>query len=1041
MIFVNTLGTALITAGDVRVTPASARKFAMLLYLSAESGRRVPRAFLQELLFPDSDQTKAKHSIRELLYQVRQNVTGLISDPTGVELSSECVRLDYSTLGGSGKIAIEQLKAAEGGLLPGYDPAHSEAFNEWLDAFRARTAIGLSRVLVRETTLAKSAGDWSRTELAARACLAMDPLNEEATLSLAEMLAIGGAKRQAVQLLDDYLGDIKTSERDLKLPAAVLRRRIGERLPSTYGETASGTFVGREDEMRMLASEFRRVQTGTARCVVLQGEPGIGKSRLAAEFSTWALLEGASVRRGSLQPHDAERPMSVFVDLVPELIKLPGALGCSPESMDTLTRLTRLDSTTARPGSADSSVEPAEAVAWRITRAIVDLIDAVTAEAPLILVIDDAQWLDELSYRTMSSLLAKAGSRGVMFVMTSRNADQGWHAAHGLGDAGVMTIAPLSDASAAAIVEQSFDQREFEDDEARDWVVAAGAGNPFYLGCILTHLEQHGQPFTLPATITTLADQRLTGLSSNAATVLLSCVLLARYSTMDRLAATVELPSFAMFDAVRELEGRRLVAQTDSLIHPSHWLIVEAVHRAFAGIATRFIHRRIATLLEAEAHETKSSATLWDCGEHWLAAGELDAAVSRMRDCARHSVAIGDTRGAVELLLRAASHAPLSTKLALVQEGIRVAAKSRELDLVLRGAVLLRETGIAAAHDDIEMAELDALSGWLGDVATSSARLRRCIVDRDASQQHRIEAGLSLMITCDQHADRAGADFVIDELASLLAAAPVGSDISSKMLLMVYHASFGSIEQAVPLAEDLLAGVVNASADVQTDIYRKVGITLWRAGNVTASLSALEKGYDCARLNRMRRSEFTIAIVLANFSLDAGRREGSDRWTRISEELANEFPSFRDAVSYIINGCDRAAASHDPADLIHWHGLAVRSQKQESPEILQRWVYAIGVMIDLTKGNVVPGRSSIGRLTQHHAAGDNGDIEDLEIAVALKVARQSDRSEYGRSLLEEYLGRCRRSRSPLSAALQSAIISSGLESVVHAMRGQHEVSA
>jgi hypothetical protein len=411
-----------------------------------------------------------------------------------------------------------------------------------------------------------------------------------------------------------------------------------------------------------------------------------------------------------------------------------------------------------------------------------------------------------------------------------------------------------------------------------------------------------------------------------------------------------------------------------------------------------------------------------------------------MRDCARHSVAIGDTRGAVELLLRAASHAPLSTKLALVQEGIRVADKSGELDLVLRGAELLRETGVAPAHDDIEMAELDALSGWLGDVATSSARLHRCLVDREASPQHRIEAGLSLMITCDQHADRANADFVIDELADLLSAAPVGSDVPSKMLLMVYHASFGSIGQAVPLAEDLLAAVVNASADVQTDIYRKVGITLWRAGSVSASVSALAKGYDSARFNGMRRSEFSFALMLANFSLDAGDRAASDRWARASEELADEFPSFRDAVAYIINGCDRAAASHDPAHLIHWHGLAVRRREQKSPEILQRWIYAIGVMIDLTKGNVVSGRSTIGRLTQHHAAGDNGDIGDLEMAVALKVVRQSDRSEYGRSLLEDYLSRCRRSRSPLSAALHSAIVASGLDSVANTMRGQEKVS-
>src|SRR4029079_16760302 len=69
MIFVHTLGTASIDVGSCSITPTSPRKFALLLYLAAERGRRIPRSVLQELIFPDQAERNARHSLRELIYQ------------------------------------------------------------------------------------------------------------------------------------------------------------------------------------------------------------------------------------------------------------------------------------------------------------------------------------------------------------------------------------------------------------------------------------------------------------------------------------------------------------------------------------------------------------------------------------------------------------------------------------------------------------------------------------------------------------------------------------------------------------------------------------------------------------------------------------------------------------------------------------------------------------------------------------------------------------------------------------------------------------
>ena len=70
MITLQTLGDAVIKVGDREVRPTSPIVFAALLYLGVERGQRVPRAALQELLFPKAGERSGAHSLRQLLYRV-----------------------------------------------------------------------------------------------------------------------------------------------------------------------------------------------------------------------------------------------------------------------------------------------------------------------------------------------------------------------------------------------------------------------------------------------------------------------------------------------------------------------------------------------------------------------------------------------------------------------------------------------------------------------------------------------------------------------------------------------------------------------------------------------------------------------------------------------------------------------------------------------------------------------------------------------------------------------------------------------------------
>ncbi len=242
---------------------------------------------------PIRTEQSARHSLREIFYQLRQAGVEIVSDAHGVELAAEGVRSDFGDMIGGGRPDASQLRALEGGFLPGYAPTHSEAFAEWYEGYRAKSIFELCKAVLRQVAQAKSAGDWGTTEKAARACLALDPLNEEATLASAEMLAMGGARVQAVELLDRYAIEVGRTP-NLRVPITILRRRIAERPPRRTCHTM--TYVrGSHEGARSLIERFEIARAGRPQCVVVAGEPGIGKN--PSRFGTRCISHDSGSRR------------------------------------------------------------------------------------------------------------------------------------------------------------------------------------------------------------------------------------------------------------------------------------------------------------------------------------------------------------------------------------------------------------------------------------------------------------------------------------------------------------------------------------------------------------------------------------------------------------------------------------------------------------------------------------------------------------------------------------------------------------------------
>ncbi|MBI1809706.1 MAG: AAA family ATPase, partial [Gemmatimonadetes bacterium] len=403
MIRIRLLGATSVRVGRTTVKPASAVQFALTLYLAATAGAPVVRARLLELFWPHMDAETARHALRQMLYRLRR--AGLVLEESGESLlvGRDAVEADFvAALDPSwGERASDDDLAGAAHFLEDVTLLSLSDFREWIDGLRAQVMASARRALLDRIAVARREGRWSRVEDLSRLCLAIDPLNEQATLARAEALAMSGAKSFALRTLDAYVEDVGDQSREIALPARVLRERIAENFTFIRNvPQAWQRFVGRPAELARCHAVIDEAASGRGATCLVSGASGIGKTRLAQEMLSVAKLRGLSTTSMRLEARDAERALSLFTELVPALLQLPGGAACAPASMRILTQFTRPeDSERAAELAVDAPV-----IRERIRRAIVDILGAVCDEAPLVVLVDDAHHLDGTSLALLRGL-------------------------------------------------------------------------------------------------------------------------------------------------------------------------------------------------------------------------------------------------------------------------------------------------------------------------------------------------------------------------------------------------------------------------------------------------------------------------------------------------------------------------------------------------------------------------------------------------------------------------------------------------------------
>ncbi len=720
MVRLHLLGDLRLEVDGSYVALASLSHKARLLLAIIATERRVHgRSELAGRLWPDVREESARVSLRTALSQLRRGMgpaAALVlrgKRDGGVALadavSTDVEEVERLLADGQPEAALQRCSAE---LLPGLD-------DDWVLVQRDELRDRIAQQLAIAADASDEAGDLGRAVDLTRRMAALDPLAETAHRELIRRLAAAGDRGAALAAFDRFRDRLA---QELRIaPSAATRSLVEEiraereaptpaiGLPPVAPPGARGTLVGREVELAALAGEWDRVQRGERRVVAVAGEPGIGKTRMAAELCVRAHAGGALVLAGRAH-EDALIPYEPFVEALRRY-----AAECPDQALRDQVGAHAKVLTALLPELEDRlgvDVDAGEGVsATRLVEAIAAFVRAAAGSRSAVLLLEDLHWAEEASAVALRHLVRGTEDARLLVLVTYRDTEI--DPEHPLVDAlaearrarvlSEIELSGLDERSVGAIV--AAEGRREQSAELIAAVHARTAGNPFFIEELVREAgDLRAEGLAVPRSVQDLLARRLRGMAPADLRLLETAAVIGTDFKMEILGNAAGCPDAELVDGLdAALKARAIVPTTAPDTYSfAHALVRETVYAGVTSVRRAYLHRLVGEALEATA-SAADDARPAALAHHFSAAGDDVRAFHYHAVAAQAAARVDALRSGLEHCDAALGIARSMGAAAASQE--RVAAVEFE-----RGRILLHMGIENKAAETLEQALDDARS-------------------------------------------------------------------------------------------------------------------------------------------------------------------------------------------------------------------------------------------------------------------------------------------------------------------------------------------
>jgi DNA-binding SARP family transcriptional activator len=450
--------------------------------------------------------------------------------------------------------------------------------------------------------------------------------------------------------------------------------------PAAQPVAAGPALVGREIELRQALGALDEARAGT-RVVLVEGEPGIGKTRLVEELAAAAAARGVAVHWGRAF-HPEVTP--AFWPWLPPLRALVDELGDGAEIAPEVTRLVASGAAGDEARAPDeSAVPPTDRSRFHFFDSVARLIAGAAARRPLMLVLDDLHWADVPSLELLEFVAGQLSEEPVLLACTVRELEVGRNdavvEALALLSRGHrtrrITLGGISHLATAELVEAAVGRPV--DKAITSAIQARAEGNPFFTTELarLVVSDDGGTGVLgavapggdVPTGVRDVVRRRLALLPGRTAEALQVAAVIGRDVGLDLLVRASGEDVDTVLDRLEPAVIHRLlapVADQPGTFRFSHGLVRDVVVDDMSALHRARLHLRVADALEATAGRLDDAAEI--LAEHlWSAAAigaahRAAAALERAAEVAVRRYAFESAEGLLEraLQLRGAGQDP-----------------------------------------------------------------------------------------------------------------------------------------------------------------------------------------------------------------------------------------------------------------------------------------------------------------------------------------------------------------------------------------------
>ena len=633
-------GSPEVTLNGRPVEVDTRKAIAMLAYLAIETS--ADRESLASLFWGDSSPDRARATLRRTLSALRSGV-----GPDLIEADRNRVWLDErhssdiadfeSAIAETAThghdpvdvclVCIAPLERAtalyRGDFLGAFSVRDAPEFEDWARTLTESYRLKAGEVCRRLAYARASTGDYPAAISAAHRWISLDELHEPAHRLAMLLNAWAGdrpgaiqAYRDCVAILDRELGVAPLEEttelfeaimdEDLP-PAPGMPRTIKTHQPAPSVEPVE--MIDRDWAIQDLEGAIRASMTGAQVCI-LSGDSWMGKTRLLEHGHAYARGLGLDVTAGVGFRAESHLPYGVAIQLIDALVpSVEGGAGGLPDWV--LSELTRLVPRLSRGADAPDNGQLGH---LRLRDAFLTLVETAAKNRPLMISIDDAQWIDPASADLFGYLGRRAGDHRMLLVISTREEDLLPAGMRGLVDTTHQSIVlrPLTPEDLSA----RYADRDL------DALIRATGGIPL----LVKEALDTGEVSPDSSSVNRYIESRRGRLSDLARQVLAAAAVLDGLCDAVLLREVSGRTEEEIVDAVEELVSSRLLHEQDDTRLTFTLDVVERVtYDSTSPIRRRLLHKRAADALETRSRSRLEAHLATATAGHLRLAGSDDA--------------------------------------------------------------------------------------------------------------------------------------------------------------------------------------------------------------------------------------------------------------------------------------------------------------------------------------------------------------------------------------------------------------------------------